>query len=747
MQKKKKAVSLLLAAVLALSACPFGYAELDQKPEVNAQSSANLPNGNLALYTENAKLALYYNDKTTEIAVQDKKSGDMWYSNPQNRNTDPYAKGINSMMLNSQLNVKYINASKQTSVVNNYVGSINRDGVTTEKITDGIKIIYNFPRKSEMFTIPIQYVLKDDHLEASVLFGEIKEEGANQIIEIAFLPCFGAGGEQDEGYIFVPDGSGAIINYNNGKQFLPQYAEEVYGRDPILSKTFDNFLGQDIRLPVYGMKTGDSACLGVIDQGAALAMINTQISGNTDSYNRVWPAFTYRIRDAAMLAEKDSSAKEVTLFSEGHADTERCQINFYFLGKDQANYSGMAVVYRSYLEKKYGFARQSDGKSYPFFATFFGGAKKKESVFGIPLSLYHEMTSYDAVAASVGKLLELGVESPVVAYKGWANGGLKSKVSDKVRFEGNLGGKKDFLALQSYLKEENIPFYPSADFINLYQNGRWTFSFFDAVKTVSRAPALQYSYLLSTQTKNPNLEPWYLLKLEKTTALVESYIKSAEKYDLNLLSDSLGRIVYTQVNKHDMTDREDVAKLHQQLLASVECDLLLENPNAYALSAAKQIINLPSSDSGYDTVDYAVPFYQMVLHGYVDYALEPSNTEGRGRDYFLKVLEYGAGLQYWFTEKGTDQLKDTEFNYLYATRFDDYAETAAAEYQELASVLGPLQDKEMTGHRWIKDTLAETSYSDGTRILVNYDEVALTVDGNTIPAKGWYVVKGAAENE
>ena len=53
----------------------------------------------------------------------------------------------------------------------------------------------------------------------------------------------------------------------------------------------------------------------------------------------------------------------------------------------------------------------------------------------------------------------------------------------------------------------------------------------------------------------------------------------------------------------------------------------------------------------------------------------------------------------------------------------------------------------MTGHRWIMDTLAETSYSDGTRILVNYDEVALTVDGNTVPAKGWYVVKGAAENE
>lgn len=747
MQRKKKAAALLLAAVLALGACPFGYAEPAKEPgepEAPAQSDVKPLEGKLTLYTENEALALYYNDKTTEIAVQNKKTGDMWYSNPQDRNADPYAKGINAMMLNSQLNIKYTNASKQTSVVNNYVGSINRNGVTTEKIDGGIKVIYNFPRKSEMFTIPVQYVLKEDHLEASVLFDQIKEEGANQITEIAFLPCFGAGGMQDEGYLFVPDGSGAIINYNNGKQFLPQYSEEIYGRDPILSKTFDNLLGQDARLPVYGMKTGDAACLGVIDQGAALAMINTQISGNTDSYNRVWPAFTYRLRDAAMLAEKDSSAKEVTLFSEGHAGTARCQINFYFLGKDQASYSGMAAVYRDYLEKNHGFVKQTDGKAYPFFATFFGGAKKKESVFGIPLSLYKEMTSYNAVADSIGRLLELGVQSPVVAYKGWADGGLKGKVSDKVRFEGSLGGKKDFLALQSYLKEKNIPFYPSADFVNLYQNGRWTFSFFDAVKTVSRAPALQYSYLLSTQTKNPNLKPWYLLKPEKTAVLAESYLKSAEKYGLNLLSDSLGRIVYTQVNKHDMTDREEVAKQHQELLDGMSCDLMLENPNAYALSAAKQVIGLPSSDSGYDTVDYAVPFYQMVLHGYVDYALEPSNTEGRGRDYFLKVLEYGAGLQYWFTDKGTDQLKDTEFNYLYATKFDDYAETAAAEYKELAAVLGPLQGEEMTNHRLLDGTVAETTYSDGTRILVNYGETDRVIDGSKVPSKGYVVVKGAA---
>ena len=44
---------------------------------------------------ENEFLALYFSEKTTEVAVLKKKTGEVWYSNPPGRAADPLAAGIN----------------------------------------------------------------------------------------------------------------------------------------------------------------------------------------------------------------------------------------------------------------------------------------------------------------------------------------------------------------------------------------------------------------------------------------------------------------------------------------------------------------------------------------------------------------------------------------------------------------------------------------------------------------------------
>lgn len=45
------------------------------------------------------------------------------------------------------------------------------------------------------------------------------------------LQFFNAAGMEDEGYMVVPDGSGAVINYNNCRYNAQAYSSEVYGRD------------------------------------------------------------------------------------------------------------------------------------------------------------------------------------------------------------------------------------------------------------------------------------------------------------------------------------------------------------------------------------------------------------------------------------------------------------------------------------------------------------------------------------
>lgn len=51
---------------------------------------------------------------------------------------------------------------------------------------------------------------------------------------------------------------------------------------------------EDARIPVFGMKNGDSAFLGRITGGDALAIVNADVSGKLNSYNYVYPEFCVR---------------------------------------------------------------------------------------------------------------------------------------------------------------------------------------------------------------------------------------------------------------------------------------------------------------------------------------------------------------------------------------------------------------------------------------------------------------------
>ena len=112
------------------------------------------------------------------------------------------------------------------------------------------------------------------------------------LCSIRVLPYFGAAGKTASGYIFVPDGSGALINLNNGRVSDNGYTARVYGKDHGVSLQTESVNDSaSIRMPVYGLKDGDRAFLAVIEDGAALASVFADIAGRVSSFNTVGPAF------------------------------------------------------------------------------------------------------------------------------------------------------------------------------------------------------------------------------------------------------------------------------------------------------------------------------------------------------------------------------------------------------------------------------------------------------------------------
>jgi hypothetical protein len=88
----------------------FAYAEGEEfKPVGKASDKAP----GMTPAAENDSLALYIDENTAEIAVVDKKSGAVYFSNPKDRMQDAVANQANKDMLSSQLIIKYFDEAQE----------------------------------------------------------------------------------------------------------------------------------------------------------------------------------------------------------------------------------------------------------------------------------------------------------------------------------------------------------------------------------------------------------------------------------------------------------------------------------------------------------------------------------------------------------------------------------------------------------------------------------------------------------
>lgn len=85
----------------------FTSYEYEEGREFSALSDGNPSVNGMVLGAENEYLKLYTNVKTAEIAVYDKRTDTITYSNPLHADDDPVASGVNKSMLKSQLIIDY----------------------------------------------------------------------------------------------------------------------------------------------------------------------------------------------------------------------------------------------------------------------------------------------------------------------------------------------------------------------------------------------------------------------------------------------------------------------------------------------------------------------------------------------------------------------------------------------------------------------------------------------------------------
>lgn len=593
-----------------------------------------------------------------------------------------------------------------------------------------------------IFAMTIEYSLDGDSLLVRVPVDSIHYPAEYPVNYFTLLNFFGAGGAAESGSIFVPDGSGALIHYNNGKQRYPAYQQNVYGRDLTVDTPDHLIRDQKVRLPVFGLIRERSAFLGIIEQGASVAMINADVSGRYNSYNYVYPSF-YVINKDEVAISADGQKRSLPRYQDEPMKTDYV-VRYAFLNGEEANYSGMARYYRQYLIDKQMLAspQATESKDTPFFLQLIGSIEKRKHILGVPFRMQEPLTTFDEVESILSELQASGVQNIKLKLSGWINGGVNHRKPNKVKVNGSLGGAKGLRELMNYARESGVTLYPEVGIVNV-SNPRGLRESKEAARRLTRAPAAIYPIDMAMNRRDRGRTPSYVLSPRIIPRMVDSLLDDllalgVDHLALRDLADELN----SDYRRNMLIDRSESEQISIDALRNLRdagMKLMADGGNAYALAYVTDLMNAPLSNSRFKLEDEAIPFYQMVIRGYIDYTGESYNlsTFTHPQQYILRSLEFGSGPAFTWISKPNHVLKNTEFDYLYAVNVKEWFDLAVEMYDKINEVLKHVSGQPIVSHERLADGVYRTVYGNGYEVIVNYNNSPVTIGDVTIEAEGF----------
>ena len=804
--------------------------------------------------SENSYLELYINEETTEAAVKVKATGDIWYTNPEKRNADPLASGINRELLAAQINISYFTRTAQMLQMNNFRDSIHRNQFEIEPIDNGVRINYRIGKEEEIFvvpliisaermtelifdkletrtirmiersyrlfslasarnesqrnewlamyptledhdlyvlrdgvrtfvireieeailgtgytledmnedhlannapitepnkdifTIPLEYILEEDTLLVRIPTQEIEYHHQYfPLYRLQLLQFFGAADSEQEGYILVPDGSGSLIYLNNGKHTMPAYVTDIYGRDRGLPLPERFGMVEQAYLPVFGMKQGDRAFFAIIEDGDGVGRIWADVSGRLTSYNNVFTEFILLQKDE--FQSGNFTGLSTILVHQPRIFDGDIKVRYAFLSGADASYAGMARYYREYLVNRGKMRRIEPQENIPFYLEVVGAISRMRPILGIPVRQLEPLTRYADAAEMVRMLQKNGIDNVILRYTGWFNGGVNHTVPMHIRLIRRLGGRRGFNQLLEFVKQNGIPFYPEAGVMYAY-NTRWLDGFTPrahASRFINRIVAAVFLYNPATSLEDFALGRRYVISPARIPALINGLINGLNKFSItNIALRDAAKEVSADYREGRLVDRQQATRIMAgefRRLTESGFSVMADGGNAYALPYLDHILHMPLESNRFLITDESVPFLQMVVRGYVDYAGSPINLSQDHRHNFLKSIETGANLYFCWIYEDNAVVKHTQYDYLFSADYRVWMDEALAYYRRANEALGPVHGLSITDHRQIMPNVFMTTYENGREIIVNYNSDAVTVRGVTIGGLDFAVAK------
>ena len=597
-------------------------------------------------------------------------------------------------------------------------------------------------RVDPAFNFTVYYKLDGNNLIVDIPYDEILYKQTYPMIQLSVLPYFGAAGTNDEGYMFIPEGGGSIIYFNNGKTKQNNYVADVYGwdmasdRKAVITETRTAY-------PVFGESFGDSSFISIMENGSEYGSVVAEISGKLGSYNYVRANYKMVHGEQFEVSVRNTSAQYA--YEKDLPEGERITQIYSFV--NSPSYVDMAKAYQKYL-----FAGQKkvDNKETPVAVEIVGAVDKVQQVLGMPKKMPYKLTSFNKAGKIINEIDELGIKNVQYKLSGFINGGVKQKMLKKFKFVRQLGGKAGFKKMQESVKNTSGKLYLDATVQYAY-NSKLRDGFFryrDPARFANDEVCELNEYSLIWYGKDEKKDIYYLLKPSNIDYASEVLIKNAMKYELDGIS-------YRDNGYHLSGDYNDspnkrVSRANARIQQMERMKEAKENGlnvainfgNDYALKETDLITNMTLHGNSYAIIDRHIPFYEIALHGYKNFTGVPINLGYESDQIILESAESGAGLYFSFMEESEKALQETLYTEYYAACFDTWKDKFEKIYKRYDSELGPVKNSVIIDHEFLEDDVTVTTYDNNYQVFVNFGYVDYTDDdGLYIPARDYKVLK------
>ena len=405
-------------------------------------------------------------------------------------------------------NTDYSQMAVKAKFIQNYCTNYTFEMMYEDEEFCGYEHVYE---SKPVFRCTLEYTFNEDgSLSVRLPSNSIVFDETEYILKsITPLQYFGAADFTNDGYIFLPDGSGSIIQFEDFKDsnIAMSSALSFYGNDFCYSE-ISGAHKQPLTMPVYGIASqkdanGNKVGVGyfaILEEGASMAAINVRYRSKTFREGAVYTTFTPYPTDKFDLSETISVGGTQYYSIVSESKYSGSYVTRYVMLTDtateglttySATYMGMAEYYRDYLVKNGTLtALENVSDDLPLYLEALGSLEVVEKILTFPVNVSKAITSfedivtiyndlgnakqkmldkaaeydalaeaeednhalresYEQTAENYRRLAEEIVNIDNVNFKltGFANGGLYFTYPSKVKWERVVGGRRGFKEL------------------------------------------------------------------------------------------------------------------------------------------------------------------------------------------------------------------------------------------------------------------------------------------------------------